>query len=56
MDRKEREGEGLKPPQSKFSGYVAGYVLSQYIVTALNLIMRARSKLNSNFTRVIIEL
>ena len=22
---KQREGEGLKPPQSKFSGYVAGY-------------------------------
>ena len=22
---KGREGEGLKPPQSKFSGYVAGY-------------------------------
>jgi len=23
-EEKERDGEGLKPPQSKFSGYVAG--------------------------------
>ena len=32
---KEREGKGLKPPQSKFSGYVAGYTKNQSITGSL---------------------